>query len=203
MNSRRESVPEVQLRRNFAHPPSPTGEYLYKAAERVYARPAMGASNADGFFELTFAPNLELVSTVRRFVNDFYERLLGGPELTSRLALATHELLENAVKGAADGQTRLRIDLRQEEKMAKVVVRTWNRSSAENVKVLTATIDAMNQADPTQYYLEQMRKTARQTNGSGLGLPRIRAEADMTVGYELEGDLVCISAEARIPQVAG
>src|SRR5258708_4096053 len=161
----------------------------------------MLTSNSDtGFFELTFAPNLALVSTVRRFVSDFYERLLGGAEVT-RVALATHELLENAVNGASDGQTRLRIDLLQHGSGHRVAVRTWNRASPENQAILANRIAELSDVDPLQYSLQRMRQAAKEPVGSGLGLPRIRAEAEMALKYQLEGDVVCIIAEAEIASV--
>ena len=49
------------------------------------------------YFHLVFRPNIKLVSTVRRFTGEFYRRVLVDQDLASRLALATHEMLENAV----------------------------------------------------------------------------------------------------------
>ena len=49
------------------------------------------------YFHLVFRPNIKLVSTVRRFTGEFYRRVLVDQELASRLALATHEMLENAM----------------------------------------------------------------------------------------------------------
>jgi hypothetical protein len=65
---------------------------------------------------------------------------------------------------------------------------------------LAAGIDALNEApDANVYYLDRMEQTATRTDGSGLGLARIRAEADMTVSYEREGDdRVCIVARTRL-----
>src|SRR4051812_49257694 len=47
--------------------------------------------------EMRFSPNLELVSVVRRFVADLSKRALVGAADVDRIAMATHELLENAV----------------------------------------------------------------------------------------------------------
>ena len=149
------------------------------------------------YFHLSFAPNLTLVSTVRRFTGDFYRRILADHEVASRLALATHELLENAVAYAADGETRVRVELAG----ATLTVRTWNRTSALNREVLTSAIDELSQApDPGSYYQKLLHETTRRVHGSGLGLARVRAEADMTVSYEIErDDQVCVIATAQIP----
>src|SRR5947209_8429255 len=77
------------------------------------------AMDHPAYFELNFRPNVALVSVVRRFVNEFYQRFLSDPDATSRLALATHELLENAVKYSKDGETTIRIEL--EHSTPKVV----------------------------------------------------------------------------------
>ncbi len=50
------------------------------------------------YIELRFSPSPELIPVVRRFVSAFYERLLSQADAASRLALATHELLENTCK---------------------------------------------------------------------------------------------------------
>src|SRR5690606_31320208 len=138
-----------------------------------------------------FRPNIKLISTVRRFVNEFYMRLLVGQEVSSRLALATHELLENAVAYAADGETEVRIEVRGKE----LLVRTWNRAEPGHLEALKGLIDEMNQAtDADEYYQKRLAISARRSEGSGLGLARIRAEAEMQVAYEIEKDRVCILA---------
>lgn len=96
---------------------------------------------SDASVELTFAPSLELIPVVRRFVSAFYEELLSHADAASRLALATHELLENTVK----------------------------------------------------------RRHARRQDGSGLGLARIAAEAEMTLEHEVRGDVLSLTARATLP----
>ncbi len=47
------------------------------------------ANSEDAFFELSFSPNGSLVSTVWRFVEEFYDQILADSELVSKLAVAT------------------------------------------------------------------------------------------------------------------
>ncbi|HEY4239648.1 MAG TPA: ATP-binding protein [Kofleriaceae bacterium] len=151
------------------------------------------------YFHVAFRPNLRLVSTVRRFTDEFYRRVLVDQEVSSRLALATHELLENAVAYAVDGETGVRIDLADDN----LTIKTWNRTSADRVESVRAAIDEMNRApDADEYYQLMLLKTAKRTDGSGLGLARIRAEADMSVSYEIEDDRVCIVAKTKTPMPA-
>lgn len=147
------------------------------------------------YFHVSFRPNFRLVSTVRRFTEEFYQRMLGDQDTSERVALATHELLENAIAYASDDETGVRVELSEDE----VVVKTWNRTSPDRLASLRAMIDEMNQAaDPNAYYQTLMKKTAYRAEGSGLGLARIRAEADMKITYEVTTDRVCIAARAAV-----
>jgi hypothetical protein len=146
------------------------------------------------YFHLVFRPNIKLVSTVRRFTAEFYQRVLANTDLSERLALATHELLENAVAYSVDNESAIRIEIEGD----RLVVRTWNRTSAERAAQVRTMIDEMNQIDADQYYQQVMIKNAKRTDGSGLGLARIRAEAEMVVTCEVDNDRVCIKASAAI-----
>jgi len=147
------------------------------------------------YFHLVFRPNIKLVSTVRRFAGEFYRRVLADQELASRLALATHEMLENAVAYANDEETAVRIEIEGD----LLSVRTWNRAAPDRLLAIKANIDRVMEApDPAAYYQEQMAVAAKRNEGSGLGLARIRDEAEMNLSYEFDKDKVCIRAVARI-----
>ena len=147
------------------------------------------------FFHVSFRPNVKLVSTVRRFTAEFYERVLVDQEVSEKVALATHELLENAVAYALDGETGVRIEVVED----LLTIKTWNRTSPERLEAVKAAVDQMNQeSDPDKYYQGMLEKTAYRTDGSGLGLARIRAEADMTVKCVIESDRVCIEASTSL-----
>ena len=147
------------------------------------------------YFHLVFRPNIKLVSTVRRFTGDFYRRVLVDQELSSRLALATHELLENAVAYSADAETAIRIEIEGET----LTVRTWNRTTHDRLDEVRSHIDEINAAkDPEQFYQQLLVRSAKRTEGSGLGLARVSAEADMKIAYEIERDKVCIRATTAI-----
>jgi hypothetical protein len=149
-------------------------------------------------FELNFSPNVHLVSTVRRFVTSFYEKILDSAEVTSQLAVATHELLDNAVTYSFDSNTSIRIDVRVEPEGTDVLIRTRNRASQERISKLRAALDDLCAAPDVQaHYQKVMRASAKRSDGSGLGLARVRAESDMVVSYEIEGDLVQLRAAAR------
>ncbi|HWO24236.1 MAG TPA: hypothetical protein VNO30_36080 [Kofleriaceae bacterium] len=150
-------------------------------------------------FELTFRPDLELVTDVRTFVEQLYQRVLHDKDLSGRLAIATHELLENAVKYSLDGETSLRIDVAPTAGAPAIAVRTRNRAEARHVTTLRGYLDEMRASDdPTAYYLTRMRRAAGGTHVSQLGLARIRCEAEMQLSCSVEGDTVTVQAETLV-----
>ena len=55
--------------------------------------------------------------------------------------------------------------------------------------------------DPMEHYCSVMRRNAKRQDGSGLGLARIRAEAEMTLDHEVDDELVTIIARTLVPLV--
>lgn len=149
------------------------------------------------YFELAFRPNIELVSLVRHFVSAFYQRILGEDDTIFRLALATHELLENCVRYAQDNESRIRVEVHSGTDPLTIRLLTENRAHPEQAKELIRKLDAIKAAeDPFAHYQQQMLISQKRTDGgSGLGLARVYCEAEMTVDYELNGDLLRIVAE--------
>jgi anti-sigma regulatory factor (Ser/Thr protein kinase) len=145
-------------------------------------------------FTLSFRPNTALVSSVRRFVADVYECWL-TPELTSEVALASHELLENAVLHSSNGETEVHIEISLLGDGQAVAIRTRNAASPENLDVLRAAFAELEAAlDPDAYYQAMMRRSVERTQGSGLGLARIRAETGLAMTLDITDDHVSISA---------
>jgi anti-sigma regulatory factor (Ser/Thr protein kinase) len=159
------------------------------------------AADAPAYLELRFRPNLALITVVRRFVKDFYNELLADADATSRLVVATHELLENAVTYATDGESRISIMVETGADARNVEIITHNRTDpAHREHLAKAFRDMAATADSSQYYQAAMRHTAKRGTGSGLGLARIWAESEMEVSCDLEGDEVRIIARTRIPR---
>ena len=95
------------------------------------------------YFEMSIAPNLELVSVVRQFIGNFYAHVYGDPDTIDRVALAAHELLENAVKYSIDGATTLRMDI-VTGPTTSFVIRTRNRATPDHARILKSRLDELN-----------------------------------------------------------
>lgn len=157
----------------------------------------MRTSFGNLYLEMHFSPTIEIISLVRQFVSSFYERSLVDPETTSRVALATHELLENACKYSIDGETKIRIELGAGR--STIRIRLTNRASQEHIASLQEQFAMMNQfPDPADYYRRMMVAAVRRNDGSGLGLARLRAEADMVLAMEVDGDRLSIVADTTL-----
>src|SRR6185436_3018197 len=140
---------------------------------------------------------MALVSEVREFTSRFYEAVLKDDDALSRLAVATHELLENAVKNATDGVARVRVEFMPATQ--KIEIRTLNRPTPENLALLCRNIDAINAApDLDLHYQRLLEESTVRTDGSGLGLGRIAAEARFAIHYQVEAPAVWVIAESPV-----
>jgi len=158
------------------------------------------APSDDAYFELSFSPNVALVSTVRRFVGDFYVKILNDPDVTSRLAVATHELLDNVVRYSIDGYSTLRVGVRAMAGTAEIRIETHNRADPKHLDFVRELVDEIDAAsDAGDHYQVMLRRSAKRKDGSGLGLARVRAETDMTVGYRIDNDSVYVRASGHFP----
>jgi hypothetical protein len=168
-------------------------------SEHPNACPAPGgAAPSDADFELTFSPSLQLVDTVRAFVGQFYAETVGDSEVGAKLALATHELLDNAARYSADGRTSIRIRLERTPAHVDVTIATRNRALGPHLSTVRTALDEIAaEPDAEVYYQRLMRKRMKRSDGSGLGLGRIRAEGDMALSYQIDVDVLELRAEGR------
>jgi anti-sigma regulatory factor (Ser/Thr protein kinase) len=154
----------------------------------------------DAYCELSFSPNVSLIATVRRFVGEFYQRVLADDEVASRLVVATHELLENAVRYSCDGRSSIRIGVGRQGDNLDVAIVTKNRTTEEHRRLLGELLDEMHAStDRGGFYQTLLRRTAKREIGSGLGLGRIYAESEMDLTCSIEMDEVHLSANGSFP----
>lgn len=148
---------------------------------------------------LDFVPEMRLIWRTSRYVRDFYGNVLSDPDACARVMLTAHELLENAAKYSADGHGQLEIDLLERDGQAYVRIKTCNRAAGERLAELRRFFDESGRTpDPIALYDQMIARTAQRTDGSGLGLARIRAEGEMCLSHSIDGDAVTIVAETPV-----
>jgi hypothetical protein len=146
--------------------------------------------------DLEIFPDENLVSVTRRFLEEVYERVTGDFDTVGRMALAAHELIENAVKYGAGSPARVCVDWTSSgDEGGHVSVQVSNQAGPAQVAALSALFGEMaEEPDAFIYYQAVMKRNAKKTESSGLGLARIRAEGDFDLTMECEGDRVCLCA---------
>lgn len=148
---------------------------------------------------VAFRPNVELITSTRRFVAELFDSVLTDPDMVSRVALTIHELLENTLKYSMDGMVCLRVTVSEVEGKRVVTICASNRARPEQVTELQRRIDALQDAqDPMDFYVSMMLDSAGRDDGSGLGLARIRVEGEMDLAYAVEGDVITITAATPV-----
>ncbi len=154
--------------------------------------------------QLTFSPDLRTVKHVRRFVAKWFDDVLHDEDGAWRAMLASHELLENAVKCSTGDHTSLHIEVFREAPGGRaILVSTRNRSSPENIAQLVRAIaDLRGANDVFSHYQTLMQQSARRAEGSGLGLARLCAEAEMQLTSTVDDDCVTILAHVTLAEVA-
>jgi hypothetical protein len=149
--------------------------------------------------ELASAPSVPFITSTRRFVEEFFADFIDQPDETSRLALTAHELLENLAKHSSGGAIKLEISLALRGRQGIGQIRTRNRTDLFHRRDLADRIRQIRAAeDPFAVYVECLARTSDRPESSGLGLARIRAEAEMSLSYEIRGTAVTIVAETPV-----
>jgi hypothetical protein len=151
------------------------------------------------YMEIHFAPSWELISDVRRFVSVFYNRTLGEPDAAGRIALAAHELLENAAKYSSDGDARLRMEVTRGGPPHTMRIAISNRATQDEIERLKQSFSRMAEdKDPFTYYQRLIRSSRGRKERAGLGLARIQAEAEILLDLSIDGDMVSIQGSTQV-----
>ncbi|MEN9580362.1 MAG: hypothetical protein RJA70_3371 [Pseudomonadota bacterium] len=149
--------------------------------------------------EFLFLPSESLIQPARLFVHDFYKGVFNDAVAADQLAIAVHELLENATKAVSADPVRLVVDA---DSPQAVTVQTENTVNATELATIIDLIDRMHQAAGAgQYYQELLHQTSTRITGSGLGLGRVWAECGLELSYALSESRITVSA--RTPSFTG
>ena len=146
---------------------------------------------------LTVSPSM--VSPTRRIIEAKLGPVLEDEDAIFRVAMTAHELLENAAKYASDGKARLELSVTPREEGAIVRVVVTNNATQEHIAELGTCYAEMNAAkDAMAHYFSLMRMNAKAGALSRLGLARVRAEGEMDIEVDVEGERVKIVASGIV-----
>lgn len=159
-------------------------------------------------FELNALRDAALIANVRRFVGETCHHLLEDADICSRVVLATHEMLDNAIRHAANAgsasqateASRLKVTLQRDESEAVVAIETTNAIDEQHAATLRDVLAEIAQSsDREAFYVALIRRIADRAESSWLGLGRVHAESELGLSSRFEGGLVHLRAEGRFP----
>jgi len=140
-----------------------------------------------GSIELRFGPRWKFISPARVFIQNFVAVALSDRVKADAVAMATNELLENAVKYGSSDDTHCRIEAHSETGVIEASVS--NQASEQSAHDLKSIYDKIMEGDPLEAYIVQMREAAMRTDGkSQLGLARIRYETGAEMRLNISND---------------
>ncbi len=143
-------------------------------------------------FGLKVPPQARMVSVVRRFVEESFAKSVADADVVHRVALAVHELLENAAKYSVGRLAALQVRF---EPDGPATIELTNETTPEHIGRLRACVGGIQAAaEPFAHYQRLMRETVGVEAESGLGLARIRAEGDLVLSLQVDGNMVTIVA---------
>lgn len=151
------------------------------------------------YLKLQLTPAWELVNATREYVLAMLTHTIGDAPVAGQVALAAHELVENAMKYSAPGQ-KIRIHI--EERAGAIMVTVENEARKEDIANLISEITAVCETkDPMAYYRSKIEQAITRTDGRNcLGLARIRFESQMQIKWAVSGRRVRISALRRLDE---
>ncbi|SRR6266568_624205 len=143
---------------------------------------------------LRMVPVRVFVDEVRRFVQSFCACAGVGREREGQLALATHELIQNAITNGIceDIELRLAIDAAADQ-VEVSLTNTCAPGQAERLQVRLAKLQA---EEPLAGYVHAMADDPKAPGG--LGLARIRYEAQLELEVIESGDRLTVSAKGKL-----
>lgn len=151
------------------------------------------------YLTMRMKPPWVFIDELRRFVESFCACACPACDREAQMALAVHELMQNAVPHSHDEEVELTLEV--EPDADRIAVSVSNRCTEAEFQALYDKIERMNhETDALAHYLKAMRETPASTRG-GLGLARVRFEAqlDLAVTKSMGRLTVHASGKLRAP----
>lgn len=143
------------------------------------------------YLVLKMKPPWVFIDEIRRFVESFCAcaSLESGRE--AQLALAVHELMQNAVPHSQGRHVDLELEM--DPAQDAISVKVSNPCTDQAFAVLDERLRRMNsEPDALRHYLRIMKESPATARG-GLGLARIRFEGQLELSAQREGDRVTVT----------
>ena len=141
-------------------------------------------------------PPWRFIDEIRRFVESFCACASLDPDREAQVALAVHELMQNAVPQARGEAIELHLEV--DARADRVLIRIVNRCPEEEFLALRDRIDTMRREDALAHYLTVMKEQPSSVRG-GLGLARVHFEAQLDIRVRRpSADRVIVEAEGPL-----
>lgn len=154
---------------------------------------------AEASVTIDFPPSMAAVDRIIRWLSELCYLSPGDLDVTSRMELAIYELVENTVKYGTDSKVSVKVSVEDTEAGKLLKLSTHNQAAPERlgsaVRILT---DLRETADPIAYYDQLILESAPRQGMSGLGLARIRAEAELELDFAVEGNRLSITVAVLV-----
>lgn len=148
------------------------------------------------YLTLRMKPPWVFIDELRRFVESFCACACPGCDREAQLALAVHELMQNAVPNSHEEEVELRLEVYPASDNVSVLVS--NRCTEAEYLALSERIHRMYaEPDALTHYLREMKETPASTRG-GLGLARVRFEAQLDLAVTRQGERLTVHASGKL-----
>ena len=148
------------------------------------------------YLMLRMKPPWVFVDEIRRFVESFCSCACPGETREAQVALAVHELMQNAIPHA--GGDSVDLTLQVDPAADRIEIAVSNPATDEQYAEFRGRLDRINkEPDPLQSYLRAMAEAPMNQRG-GLGLARIRFEAQLELSITREGSRITVLAWGRL-----
>lgn len=154
---------------------------------------------------IRMSPPWVFIDEIRRFVESFCACACPGQDREAQVALAVHELMQNAIPHAQGEEVELVLEVSREADC--IAIRVSNRCADEEYEALRDRVDRMNrEPDALAHYVKAMRENPGARGG--LGLARVRFEAQLDISVRREAGRVIVEAAGplrapRLPTAIG
>jgi len=153
-------------------------------------------ANRPIYLMLRMKPPWVFVDEIRRFVESFCACACPGQTREAQVALAVHELMQNAIPHAAGESVDLTLQV--DPVADRIEIAVSNPATVEQFQELRGRLDRINgEPDPLQSYLRAMAEAPMNQRG-GLGLARVRFEAQLDLSITHDGNRITVLARGNL-----